>query len=121
MKVFSRFVSLVSVFLVIAVGANYAVNRRKPWKIVEPTPPSSAGKITPPSASSRPYPSPNLPSFPDPTAPPGSAAQVFIDTQTFDGLIAAVTGQFTDKIHDESSLREYREAIAHRAERAKRQ
>jgi hypothetical protein len=121
MKVFSRFVSLVLVFLVIAVGANYAINRREPWKIVEPTPPSSAGKPTPPSASSRPYPSPHIPSFPDPTAPPGSSAQVFIDTQTFDGLIAAVTGQFTDKIHDESSLREYREAIAHRAERAKRQ
>ena len=57
--------------------------------------------------------------FPDPTAPPGSSDRVFVDPQAFDSLILAATAQFTDKVQDESSLREYREAISHRAERAK--
>ena len=68
-----------------------------------------------------PYPSPALTTFPDPTAPPGSSARVFVDPQAFDSLILAATAQFTDKVRDEGSLREYREAIAHRAERAKAQ
>ena len=46
---------------------------------------------------------------------------MFIDPQAFDALIGAATAQFTDKVRDEGSLREYREAIAHRAERAKAQ
>src|SRR4029079_5988698 len=33
-------------------------------------------------------------------------------------FIPTVTGQFTDRVRDEGSLREYREAISHRAERA---
>ena len=68
-----------------------------------------------------PYPSPALTTFPDPTAPPGSSAEVFIDPQAFDALVGAATAQFTDKVQDEGSLREYREVIAHRAERAKAQ
>ncbi|MGP0068487.1 MAG: FG-GAP-like repeat-containing protein [Isosphaeraceae bacterium] len=67
------------------------------------------------------YPSPALPTFPDPTAPPGSSDRVFIDPQAFDSLILAATAQFTDKVKDEGSLREYREVISHRADRAKAQ
>ena len=36
-------------------------------------------------------------------------------------LIPAATRQFTDKVRDQGSLREYREAIAHRGERARAQ
>src|SRR5262249_46415831 len=72
-------------------------------------------------ALSSPYPGPELTTFPDPTASPGSSTQIFIDRQSFDGLIAAVTTQFTDTVHDQSSLDEYRQAIAHRAERARSQ
>ncbi len=68
-----------------------------------------------------PYPSPTVATFPDPTAPAGSPDRVFVDPQTFDSLILAATAQFTDKVRDEGSLREYREVIAHRAERAKSQ
>jgi hypothetical protein len=68
-----------------------------------------------------PYPGPGLTTFPDPTAPPGSPAQVFIDRQSFDGLVASVTAQFTDKVRDESSLDEYRRTIATRAQRAETQ
>ena len=76
-----------------------------------PARPAGFTPVIPP----QPYPSPSLPTFPDPTAPPGSSAQVFIDPQAFDSLIGAATAQFTDKVRDESSLREYREAISHRA------
>ena len=72
-------------------------------------------------ALSSPYPGPGLTTFPDPTAPPGSSAQVFIDRQSFDGLIASVTAQFTEKLRDQSSLDEYRQAISHRSVRAKSQ
>ena len=67
------------------------------------------------------YPSPTLTTFPDPTAPAGSSDRVFVDPQAFDSLILAATAQFTDKPRDEGSLREYREVISHRAERAKSQ
>ena len=67
------------------------------------------------------YPSPTLPAFPDPNAPAGSSDRVFVDPQMFDTLILAATAQFTDTVRDEGSLREYREVIAHRAERAKSQ
>jgi hypothetical protein len=76
---------------------------------------------TPRMALSAPYPGPGLTTLPDPAAPPGSSSQVFIDRQSFDGLVAAVTAQFTDQVRDQSSLEEYRQAIAHRAERAKAQ
>jgi hypothetical protein len=66
-----------------------------------------------------PYPNPALTTFPDPTAPPGSSAQVFVDPQAFDALVGAATAQFTDHVRDEGSLTEYREVISHRAERAK--
>jgi len=69
----------------------------------------------------QPYPSPSLTTFADPAAPPGSSAEVFIDPQAFDALIGAATAQFTDKVGDEGSLREYREVNSHRAERAKAQ
>ncbi len=46
---------------------------------------------------------------------------MFVDGQGFDALVLAATVQFADKVRDEGSLREYREVIAHRAERAKEQ
>src|SRR6202044_3602235 len=66
-----------------------------------------------------PYPNPALTRFPDPTAAPGSSAQVFVDPEAFDALVGAATAQFTDQVRDEGSLTEYREVISHRAERAK--
>ena len=78
-------------------------------------PGTQASQFTSHAALSAPYPGPGLTTFPDPTAPAGSSARVFIDPQIFDGLVAAVIAQFTDKVRDEGSLDEYREAIAHRA------
>jgi hypothetical protein len=78
-----------------------------------------ASRTTPKAIEPQPYPIPTLTSFPDPTAPPGSSDRVFIDPQAFDSLILAATAQFTDKLQDEGSLREYREVISHRADRAK--
>ncbi len=80
-----------------------------------------ASRAVSPAMEAQPYPSPTLATFPDPTAPPGSSDRVFVDPQAFDSLILAATAQFTDKVRDESSLREYRDAIAQRAERAKSQ
>ena len=91
-------------------------NRGERSEAVTGTPRPSPGVVL-----SKPYPSPDLVTFPDPTAPPGSSARVFLDPQTFDGFIPAATAQFTDKVRDEGSLREYREAISHRAERARAQ
>jgi hypothetical protein len=77
--------------------------------------PSSAGAVQPPS----PYPRPGLTTFPNPNAPPSSSARVFIDPVAFDALILAAVAPFTDRVRDQGSLREYRQAIAHRDERAK--
>ncbi len=82
-------------------------------------PGTQASREKPKATEPEPYPSPTLISFPDPTAPPGSSDRVFIDPQAFDSLILAATAQFTDKVQDEGSLREYREVISHRADRAR--
>jgi VCBS repeat protein/ASPIC/UnbV protein len=80
---------------------------------------TQASRATPKVMEPAPYPSPALPTFADPNAPPGSSDRVFVDPQAFDSLILAATAQFTDKVQDEGSLREYREVISHRADRAK--
>ena len=119
MRSFLRFLFAALVCLAVA-GAGISllirINRGERPEAVAPMPGPS-----PAVALSKPYPSPDLVTFPDPTAPPGSSAQVFLDPQTFDGFIPVVTGQFTDKVRDEGSLHEYREAISHRAERARAQ
>ncbi len=121
MKGFLRLVLTAAGCVAVAVGATYWLmgpdpsGRSRPGALATQASPSAATQVTEPP----PYPSPTLPTFPDPTAPPGSAARVFLDPQAFDALVLAATAQFTDPVHDEGSLREYRAAIAHRAERAK--
>src|SRR4051812_20698096 len=119
MRSFLRFLFAALVCLAVA-GAGITlvirINRGERPEAVAHTP-----GPPPKVALSKPYPSPDLVTFPDPTAPPGSSAQVFLDPQTFDGFIPVVTGQFTDTVRDEGSLREYREAISHRAGRARGQ
>ena len=97
------------------LGVNY-------WRIQGERSRKSALSRTEPLVAQIPsaiYPKAGLASFPDPNAPSGSTAQVFVDPIAFDALILAATARFTDKIKDERSLGEYREAIAHRGERAK--
>ena len=103
----------------IALGAMIAY-RLIPGGLDERMPPHArASRATSEANEAMPYPSPTLKTFPDPTAPPGSSDRVFVDPQAFDSLILAATAQFTDKVQDEGSLREYREVIAHRADRAR--
>ena len=83
------------------------------------TPATPSVQATPKAIDSTPYPNPALTMFPDPTAPAGSSARVFLDPQAFDSLILAATAQFTDKVQNEGSLRDYRDVISHRADRAK--
>ena len=83
--------------------------------------PNPAGSPTPRAAvpvprvqSSPPYPRPGLMTFPDPNAPPGSSAQ----RVPRPGRVRRASSwprrrRFTDKVRDQGSLREYREAIAH--------
>ncbi len=93
-----------------------------PGDLVDPPDRGTPASRVPPRAAEPPaYPNPALTTFPDPTAPAGSSDRVFVDPQAFDSLILAATAQFTDKLKDEGSLREYREVISHRAERAKAQ
>jgi FG-GAP-like repeat/ASPIC and UnbV len=121
MRFLLRFVVIPLACFIIAAGATFWLTRDefggavKPvTNTAEPGPRTSAEAMSPP-----PYPASTLLTFPDPTAPPGAAAQVFIDPQAFDSLIGAATAQFTDKVRDEGSLSEYREAISHRVARAK--
>lgn len=113
--------SLLVILLCLAVAGAVAYSLAPSHRGARQANVDRAPQTSPAPVLSKPYPSPDLVTFPDPTAPPGSSAQVFLDPQTFDGFIPTVTGQFTDKVRDESSLREYRQAIAHRAERARGQ
>jgi hypothetical protein len=54
--------------------------------------------------------------FPDPNAP-GTEGRVFVDTEVFDGGVAAIAGGFTGPIRDERSLDELPGAILGRYER----
>jgi hypothetical protein len=74
-------------------------------------------RVPPPTS----YPDPDLTTFPDPTAPPSSSAQVFVDRQLFDSLIGTVTAPFTENVSDQSSLDEYRQMIASRIPRVRAQ
>src|SRR5439155_26856660 len=82
-------------------------------------PARAQGPTADPRPGPPPYPVPNLASFPDPNAPPGSSARVFLDPVAFDALILAAVARFTDEVRDEGDLRQYRDAIARRGERAK--
>src|SRR5437773_12486213 len=116
MKFFLRSLLTGLACVAVAVGVTYWLvgpNPAVPGPRVDPR--SSAGGVQPPP----PYPRPGLMTFPDPNAPPGSSARVFIDPVAFDALILAAAAQFTDKVRDQGSLREYRAAIAWRGERAK--
>jgi len=123
MRSFLRFILVASAIVTVAVGVTYWLTRTDldgrshPVTQAPQADPRGSLSVMPP----QPYPSPSLTTFADPSAPPGSSAQVFIDPQAFDALIGAATAQFTDKVQDEGSLHEYREAISHRAERAKAQ
>src|SRR4051794_25909580 len=119
MRFLPRFLFAALICLAVAWACIYMFTRTNRGGRSEPV--ARTPRPTPGVALSKPYPSPDLVTFPDPTEPPGSSAQVFLDPQTFDGYIPTVTGQFTDKVRDEGSLRDYREAISHRAERARAQ
>jgi hypothetical protein len=123
MRSLLRFILVASACVTVVVGVTYWLTRtdrdgrsHPDTQAAQPDPRVSTPVIPP-----QPYPSPSLPTFPDPTAPLGSSAQVFIDPQAFDSLIGAATAQFTDAVRDESSILEYRAAISHRVERAKAQ
>jgi FG-GAP-like repeat/ASPIC and UnbV len=119
MRFFPRFIVAALACIAVAGGVTYwltrvhQVERSRPVTLV----PESLPVVAP----ATPYPGPGLTTFPDPTAPAGSSAQVFVDRQSFDAFVVTVTAQFTDKVRDEGSLHEYREAIAHRPQRAKAQ
>ena len=84
MRSFLRFLFAALVCLAVA-GAGISllirINRGERPEAVAPMP-----GPPPAVALSKPYPSPDLVTFPDPTAPPGSSAQVFLDPQAFDAL-----------------------------------
>ena len=105
----------------IAGGVTYWLTRDDDAERLEPV--DRAARVNTQAATQEvlppPYPNPALTRFPDPTAAPGSSAQVFVDPEAFDALVGAATAQFTDQVRDEGSLTEYREVISHRAERAK--
>ena len=105
----------------VAVVSGVAYWRIRGHEAGRSNPGDSAPRAISPLKEDPPYPSPTVATFPDPTAPPGSSDRVFVDPQTFDSLILAATAQFTDRVRDEGSLREYREVIAHRGERARSQ
>jgi hypothetical protein len=123
MRSFVRFILAASACVTVAVGVTYWLTRTDQDGRTHPVAqaPQADARATTSLIPPQPYPSPSLPTFPDPAAPTGSSAQVFIDPQAFDSLIGAATAQFTDKIRDETSIREYREAISHRAQRAREQ
>jgi FG-GAP-like repeat/ASPIC and UnbV len=66
-----------------------------------------------------PYPSPDVATYPDPNARPGSPGQVFIDPSVFDGGVFTATASIGHTAGDARSLSEYRETIGARAARAK--
>jgi ASPIC and UnbV/FG-GAP-like repeat len=119
MRIVARPIFAASACIAVVAGGIYWVARANRAERSQPGAGSqrSVSRV----ALETPYPGPGLTTFPDPTAPPGSPAQVFIDRQSFDGLVASVTAQFTDKVRDESSLDEYRRTIATRAQRAETQ
>ena len=104
MRIVARRIFAASACIAVVAGGIYWVARANRAERSQP----GAGSQRPVSrvALETPYPGPGLTTFPDPTAPPGSSSQVFIDRQSFDGLVASVTAQFTDKVRDESSLDE---------------
>ena len=123
MRFFLRFIFVTLACVAVAGGATYWLTlpdrierSRSSPEVAGANPRSTPRAMAPP-----PYPSPSLPTFPDPTGPTGASDRVFIDPQAFDSLIGAATAQFTDKVEHEGSLREYRPAIANRAVRAKAQ
>jgi FG-GAP-like repeat/ASPIC and UnbV len=105
--------------LAVAVGAVvWLVPARQQATPSSSTPaPAAADRVAEPQA----YPGAAVATFPDPNAAFGSSDRVFVDPGTFDGLVLAATAQFTEEVHDQRSLAEYRHAIAHRAKRAKAQ
>src|SRR4051812_37812843 len=104
MRSFRRFLFAALICPAVAGAGIYWITRMNPGERSEAL--ARTPRPSPGAAVSKPYPSPDLVTFPDPTAPPGSSVQVFLDPQTFDGFIPTVTGQFTDRVRDEGSLRE---------------
>ena len=66
------------------------------------------------------YPNPALETFVDPNAPAGSTDRVFLDPTKFDGTVFSVTVSLAGENREPGSLKEYREVIGTRAQRARR-
>ena len=65
------------------------------------------------------YPNPALETFVDPNAPAGSTDRVFLDPTKFDGTVFSVTVSLAGENREPGSLKEYREVIGTRAQRAR--
>ena len=120
MRFFPRLIFAATACIAAAGGVIYWLARAN--QVERSHPVTQAPQSTPRVALSSAVPGPRS----DDVSRPDRAARVFgrrsLSTgNPSTGSSAAVTAQFTDKVRDESSLDEYRQAIAHRAERAKAQ
>ena len=108
MKFFLRPLLTALACVAVAVGVTRWLVGPNPAR--SPTP--RAAVPVPQVQSSPPYPRPGLTTFPDPNSPPGSSAGVHRPARVRLAHPGRDVPQFTDKVRDQGSLREYREAIA---------